>query len=201
MAVHDRTRHSDAAAATTRKILTARDSFSDDAPMIHAAPDVPRWKIRSVPATLRIWRGSPLANCSRKSARAWRCAGSRACAAKSRAIVPGGKAVAPAVAGRLSQHHLSEQDPDHRHRGAGLPRQPRFAPALGDDRERSIALQADRADRDQGPGRFRPTCARPPRNRGTPIWISAQRGHELLTYLQYHLARIARAAASRCTAC
>ncbi|MDE1886428.1 MAG: HPr(Ser) kinase/phosphatase, partial [Xanthomonadaceae bacterium] len=25
---------------------------------------------------------------------------------------------------------------------------------------------------------------------GTPVWVSSQRGHELLTYLQYHLARM-----------
>ena len=35
----------------------------------------------------------------------------------------------------------------------------------------------------------------------TPLWISPKRGHELLTYLQYHLARMLARARSPCTAC
>ena len=57
---------------------------------------------------------------------------------------------AAALAGRLSQHHLSEQGADHRHRGAQLPRRAGFAPALGDDPE-DHRLPAGGAAGHQGP--------------------------------------------------
>ena len=145
----------------------------------HAGTELPRWKIRSVPANVHVWRGSPPANCSRKSARACRCAGPPASAARRARSCPR-KTVAASIARGLSQHHLSEQDPDHRHRGTGLARQPGFASALGDDRKgdgfhpTALIVTKDQAV---------PADLRDAANEsGTPVWISAQRGHELLTY-------------------
>ena len=70
---------------------------------------------------------------------------------------------APAVAGRLPQHHLSQQGADPRQRGTRLARRARRAPALGDARE-DHAVPAAGDGGQQEPVRARPTCATRPRN-------------------------------------
>src|SRR6185437_1268196 len=59
---------------------------------------------------------------------------------------------APAFRGRLPQHHLSQQDPDHRQRGTELPRRAGVAATLG-NRAEDRGAAAGGPDRHQGPGR------------------------------------------------
>jgi HPr kinase/phosphorylase len=144
------------------------------------------------------WTGSARDNFTTAFTNAWACAGFPACAGEARALDPGAaQSRRPSLIGYLNviypnkiqivgTEELNFLDGlDSRQRWEVIHKVAAYQPvALIVTKDQTI------------PSDLREVAE----ETNTPLWISPKRGHELLTYLQYHLARCWRRRPP-CTAC